>query len=82
MKALLLILVLAFSAPILAQIKSGYLTAEEQKYYKNDSFDGLNQRERVDSLVKEMNKLMGEISAMKTEIQTLRKEVDELKKGK
>lgn len=63
-----------------AQIKSGYLSQEDQKYYKNDSFDGNNQRERIDSLVKETNKLYGELAAMKAEIQLLRKELDDLKK--
>ena len=58
----------------------GYLKPEDQKYYKNDSLDGNNQRERVDSTVKEINKLHGEIAAMKAQIQTLRQEVDELKK--
>lgn len=58
----------------------GYLKPEDQKYYKNDSLDGNNQRERVDSAVKEINKLHGEIAAMKAQIQTLRQEVDELKK--
>lgn len=63
-----------------AQIKSGYLTEEEQKYYKNDSFDGNNQRERIDSLVKETNKLHGELASIKAEIQLLRKEMEDLKK--
>lgn len=63
-----------------AQIKSGYLSQEDQKYYKNDSFDGNNQRERIDSLVKETNKLYGELAAMKAEIQLLRKELEDLKK--
>ena len=58
----------------------GYLKPEDQKYYKNDSLDGNNQRERIDSTVKEINKLHGEIAAMKAQIQTLRQEVDELKK--
>jgi len=73
-----LILLLSFTAQ--AEIKSGYLSAEDQKYYKNDSFDGNNQRERIDSNVREINKLIGEVSSMKAEIQQLRKELDELKK--
>lgn len=75
-----MMLVLSFSAA--AEIKNGYLTAEDQKYFKNDSFDGNNQRERIDANVKEINKLMGEIASMKSEIQALRSEVNELKKGK
>ncbi len=63
-----------------AQIKSGYLTPEDQKYYKNDSFDGNNQRERIDSLVKETNKLHGELAAVKAELQLLKKELEDLKK--
>lgn len=63
-----------------AQIKSGYLTPEDQKYYKNDSFEGNNQRERIDSLVKETNKLYGELATLKAEVQLLRKELEDLKK--
>jgi TolA-binding protein len=62
--------------------QGGYLSAKDQKYYKNDSFEGNNQRERIDSLVKEMNKLHGDIAGMKGEIQTLKAEVQEMKKGK
>lgn len=65
-----------------AQTKSLYLSAEDQKYYKNDSFEGNNQRERIDSTVIEINKLHGQMAAMKAEIQELRRQVDELKKGK
>lgn len=62
--------------------KSLYLSAEDQKYYKNDSFEGNNQRERIDSNVKEINKLHGEIAALKSEVQNLKKDIEELKKGK
>jgi predicted RNase H-like nuclease (RuvC/YqgF family) len=75
-------LILLSSVSSYAQIKSGYLTAEDQKYYKNDSFDGNNQRERIDSNVKEINRLIGEMNSMKTEIEQLKKEVEELKKRK
>ena len=82
MKTMLLSIAMILSSAALADIKSMYLTPEDQKYYKNDSFDGNNQRERIDSTVKEINKLMGEMAAMKAEIQSLRQEVDELKKAK
>ena len=65
-----------------AENKFGYLSPEDQKFYKNDIMEGNNQRERIDSLVKEANKIYGEISLMKAEIQSLKKEVEELKKGK
>lgn len=58
----------------------GYLKPEDQKYYKNDSFEGNNQRERIDSLVKEVNKLYGEVSSLKSEIQQLKVQMEELKK--
>ena len=77
MKSLLLLSLFSFSA--FAAGQSFYLSAEDQKYYKNDSFDGNNQRERVDSMVKEINKMYGEMASMKVEIQALRKEVEELK---
>ena len=80
MKILLVLMLLSSSA--FAVDKFGNLTKEDQKYYKNDSMDGMNQRERIDSAVVELNKLHGEMASMKAEIQQLRKEVDELKKGK
>ncbi len=60
----------------------GYLRPEDQKFYKNESFSGLNQLERIDSTVKEINKLHQEIAAMKAEMQILKAEVELLKKGK
>ena len=80
MKLLLICLMLSSSA--FALNKYGQLTKEDQKYYQNDSMDGKNQFERIDSTVAEINKLHGEIASMKMEMQQLRKEVDELKKGK
>jgi peptidoglycan hydrolase CwlO-like protein len=65
-----------------AQIKSGYLTQEDQKYYKNDIMEGNNQRERIDSLVKEVNKIYSEFASLKAEIKLLNKEIEELKKSK
>ena len=75
----LLIAMLLISTSSLAQVKSGYLTKEDQKYYKNDSFEGNNKRERIDSLVIEVNKLHGEIAGLKAELQVLKKEMEELK---
>lgn len=80
MKLILSLLLLSTVAE--AQQGSGYLSAKDQKYYKNDSFEGNNQRERIDSLVIEVNKLHGELAGMKAEIQTLKTEMAELKKGK
>lgn len=60
----------------------GYLKPEDQKYYKNDSFDGNNQRERIDSLVKEVNKLHGDVSSLKSTVEQLRRELDEMKSKK
>lgn len=78
----LFIFLMLISTQTFAQIKSGYLSAEDQKYYKNDSFDGNNQRERIDSLVKETNNLHHTIATLKAEIQALRKDVEDLKKTK
>ncbi len=60
----------------------GYLTKENQPYFKNESFEGNNQVERVDLNVKEINKLHGEINMLKTELVLLKKEIEELKKKK
>lgn len=58
----------------------GDLTAADQKFYKNEAGQGMNQLERIDSTVKEINKLHGEIASLKAEMQTLKKDMDELKK--
>jgi hypothetical protein len=58
------------------------LKPEDQRYYKNEAGQGLNQLERIDSTVKEINRLHGEIATLRAELQTLRKDVDELKKAK
>lgn len=76
----LFLALLMFSNLALATDRYGYLTPQDQKYYKNDSLDGNNQRERIDSTVVEINKLYGEIAALKAQVQTLQKEVAELKK--
>lgn len=81
MKILFLALLFTSEASF-AVDKFGYLTKEDQKYYKNDVLEGNNQRERTDSLVIEVNKLHGQISSMKAEIQQLKADVELLKKGK
>lgn len=60
----------------------GYLNKEDQQFFKNDIMDGSNQRERLDSNVKEINKLHGEINSMKAEILQIKKEIEELKSKK
>ena len=60
----------------------GYLKDSDQKYYKNDIMAGTNKQERIDSVVKEINKLHGEIASLKNEIATLKDEVEQLKKKK
>lgn len=62
--------------------KDYYLSAEEQKYFKNDVMEGNNQFERINMNVKELNKLHGEVAALKAEIQVMKKEIEELKKKK
>jgi hypothetical protein len=71
-----------FTGFVNGETKYGYLGPEDQKYYKNDIMEGNNQRERIDSLVKEVNKIYAELSSVKTEVQFLKKEIEELKKTK
>lgn len=71
-----------FTTSSFAVDRYGQLTKEDQKYYKNDSMEGKNQFERIDSLVAEVNKMYGDMAAMKAEIQELKKEVEQLKKSK
>lgn len=59
---------------------SGQLKPEDQKYYKNESAAGMNQLERIDSTVKEINKLYGEINSLKAEVANLKTEIETLKK--
>jgi peptidoglycan hydrolase CwlO-like protein len=81
MKTLTLILALMTVSSVFAQ-NPGYLKKEDQQYYKNDSFEGMNKMERIDSLVKEMNKVYGEMAVMKSEISKLKEEVELLKNKK
>lgn len=81
MKTTLLFCLLLLTSSAFAN-QYGYLEAKDQKYFKNDSFEGNNQRERVDMNVKEINKLHGEVDALKGEINNLKREIEELKKKK
>ncbi len=80
MKFLLMILLISSSA--FAQNKFGYLSPEDQKYFKNDSFEGQNKMERIDMNVKEINKLHGEIITLKKEMSKMREEIEALKNKK
>lgn len=62
--------------------KYGYISKEEQKYYKNEGMDGNNPRERIDSLVIETNKLYGKINSMENDIAELKQEIEKLKAAK
>jgi peptidoglycan hydrolase CwlO-like protein len=57
----------------------GYLKPEDQKYYKNEAMAGLNQQERIDSTVKEINKLHAEIALLKKEMAALKAELQATK---
>lgn len=81
MKYLMLFSVLAISSSSFA-VDYGYLKKEDQQYYKNDSMEGNNRLERIDSLVKEMNKVYGEMATMKADIAALKAEVEVLKNKK
>jgi hypothetical protein len=60
-------------------IEFGYLKPEDQKFYKNEAMAGMNQQERIDSSVKEINKLHGEIAQLKKEMALMRVEIEALK---
>ena len=79
------VLIVLFSLTVCSQsfaVDYGYLKKEDQKYYKNDTFEGNNKIERTDSLVKEVNKMYGEMAVMKSDIAKLREEVEALKAKK
>lgn len=80
MKTFLTLGLLSFSLSGLAQINlMGDLKSDDQKYYRNDSNDGNNNRERTDSLVKEVNRLNGDIATLKNEVRELKSEIEQLK---
>lgn len=79
-KVFMILCLMSFST--LAQDNYGFLKAEDQKYFKNDSLDGKNKWERIDANVAEINRLHGMIAEMKMDIAKLKVEVEELKKKK
>ena len=82
MKKILALSFLLSSSTLLAGTDFGYLKKEDQQYYKNDNMEGNNKMERIDSTVKEINKLYGELATMKAEIAQLKQEVELLKSKK
>jgi predicted RNase H-like nuclease (RuvC/YqgF family) len=60
----------------------GYLKAEDQPHFKNDSFEGRNQLERIDRNVAEINRLHGEVASLRAQLQELKRELTELKQRK
>lgn len=81
MKVFMMAVLISFTSSVLAA-DYGYLKKEDQTYYKNDVMEGNNTRERIDSTVKEINKLHGEINSLQAEMKLLKQEVEELKKKK
>ena len=80
-----MIKLVAFLALISTQVIAtdyGYLKPEDQTFYKNDIMQGENKQERIDSVVKEINKMYAQMNSMKAEIQELKAQVEELKKTK
>jgi peptidoglycan hydrolase CwlO-like protein len=70
----------SFASSVAAQTDFGYLKPEDQKYYKNEPFEGNSQMERIDSLVKEINKLHGELATLKNDVNQLKSEMQALRK--
>lgn len=81
MKRLMLLALLGVTSSVVAT-DFGYLKKEDQQYYKNDIMEGMNKQERLDSTVKEINKMYAELAAMKSDIEKLKAEVAQLKSAK
>lgn len=81
MKVLVIASILTLTSSSFA-VDLGYLKPSDQTYYKNDSFEGQNKMERIDSLVKELNKVYGEMASMKADIAQLKQDVEALKAKK
>lgn len=82
MRVAFVALLFVISQTAFAVDEYGFLKADEQKYFKNDSLDGKNKFERIDANVAEINRLHGMIAEMKGEINKLKADVEELKKKK
>ncbi len=82
MKIFLALCLLMSTTVVFAGTDLGYLKKEDQQYYKNDSLEGNNKMERIDSTVTEINKHYGELATMKAEIAQLKQEVQLLKSKK
>lgn len=80
MRATLALALVLFSSSVLSD--TVVLKPEDQQYYKNERFSGMNKLQRIDSLVIEVNKVHGELAAMKSEIALLKEEVEKLKAKK
>jgi peptidoglycan hydrolase CwlO-like protein len=76
----IMIFFILFSLHAFSQSDYG-LTAEDQKYFKNDNFEGKNKLERIDANVKEINKLHQEISELKKEVNLLKEQMKSLRKS-
>jgi hypothetical protein len=72
MKTALFLFILSTNVLAQGTLNSGYLRPEDQKYYQNDQMEGMNKQERLDSLVKEVNKMHAEIEALKVEVAKLK----------
>ena len=72
MKTLSFAMMLLFSLKTFAL--NDYLKPEDQPYYQNDA-NGKNDLDRIDSSVREINKVWGEVIAMKAEIKQLKEQV-------
>ena len=82
MKYLVLFIALSSVQVFAGPANLSYLTAEDQKYYRNDIMDGNNLQERISMDVKEINKIYGMMAQMKADIAQLQADVEELKKKK
>lgn len=80
MRSILVLFLILFSAK--ASSDTVVLKPEDQPYYKNERFSGMNKLQRIDSLVIEVNKVHGELAALKSEMALLKEEVEKLKAKK
>lgn len=71
--------ILVFSSFAYAADRFGNLDKKDQAFYSNDSRDGKNQMERIDSNVRQINQMMGEIQSLKSQVSDLKSEVEALK---